>query len=323
MKANLRSSNCVLFSIILPTYKVFFLQECIDSILAQTYKNFELIIVNDGSPHDIDAVINLYSDSRIFYYKRENGLGAKHLVDNWNDCLQYVTGDYIINMGDDDCLLPNCLQGYIDLLEKYPNLDIYHTRTQIIDETGSVIGLQPEAPIYESVYSFMWSVWFGGRLTFIGDFLFKADSLKKNGGFYNIPYAWHSDRISAYIMAKKKGIANTNVCGFQFRKSTHEISSNTTITNEKILLWPIIREWYIDFFSYVPQKAEDKKKHILLKRKLDIFIENSILVDIDSDLYSNKWHILKWIINKRKFQLSMRVIAISFYNFLIKLFRYG
>ena len=80
----------IFFSIIIPVYKPQFLKECIDSILAQTYRNFELILVNDGSPYDIDSIVGQYQDSRIEYHKREKGYGAVRLVDNWNDCLKYV-----------------------------------------------------------------------------------------------------------------------------------------------------------------------------------------------------------------------------------------
>lgn len=80
------------FSIIVPCYKDLFLDECINSILAQTYDNFELILVNDGSPYDLDKIIESYRDDRIRYYKREKGLGAKRLVENWNDCVKYAIG---------------------------------------------------------------------------------------------------------------------------------------------------------------------------------------------------------------------------------------
>lgn len=56
------------FSITIPAYKAKFLKECIDSILSQTYNDFELIIVNDASPEYLDSIINGYSDSRIRYY---------------------------------------------------------------------------------------------------------------------------------------------------------------------------------------------------------------------------------------------------------------
>lgn len=53
------------FTIAIPAYKRTFLKECIDSILAQTYKDFELIIINDASPEDLDSVVECYKDSRI------------------------------------------------------------------------------------------------------------------------------------------------------------------------------------------------------------------------------------------------------------------
>ena len=147
------------FSILVPAYKDLFLKECIDSILSQTYADFELIIANDCSPFDIDGIVSQYTDDRIIYYKNERRFGAVELVKNWNQCLAHANGDYVICMGDDDKLLPNCLSDYVDLIKKYPNLDLYHMRTQVIDENSNIINIQEDRPDRESVYSIIWHYW--------------------------------------------------------------------------------------------------------------------------------------------------------------------
>ena len=86
----------VKFSISIPAFKRRFLKECIDSILSQTCHDFELIIVNDASPEDLHSVVRQYSDSRIYYYVNEKNCGAVNVVDNWNKCLEYAKGDFII-----------------------------------------------------------------------------------------------------------------------------------------------------------------------------------------------------------------------------------
>lgn len=62
------------FSITIPAFKAKFLKECIDSVLSQTYKNFEVIIVNDASPEDLTSIVNQYDDPRIRYFINEKKL---------------------------------------------------------------------------------------------------------------------------------------------------------------------------------------------------------------------------------------------------------
>ena len=188
------------FSITIPAYKAKYLRECIESILSQTYSDFELIIVNDASPENLTSIIETFNDSRIKYFINTKNCGAVNVVDNWNKCLAYAKGDYIICMGDDDKLLPTCLEEYDKLINKFPDLGVYHAWTQIIDENSNIVRLQEMRPEFESVYSMMWGRW-SGRIQFIGDFLFNRKRLIKNGGFYKLPLAWSSDDISAYIAA--------------------------------------------------------------------------------------------------------------------------
>jgi DNA-binding CsgD family transcriptional regulator len=109
------------------------------------------VIVNDASPYDLDSIVNQYTDPRIRYFKNENNCGAKNVVDNWNICLGYATGEYLICMGDDDKLTPRCLQDYVDLIEKYPELDLYHARSEIIDDDSNLVCILEERPEWKVV----------------------------------------------------------------------------------------------------------------------------------------------------------------------------
>ena len=97
------------FSVTIPAYKSKYLEECISSVLSQSYQNFELIIVNDASPEDLNSIITSFEDNRIRYYVNNTNCGSVDVVDNWNKCLSLSKGQFLICMGDDDKLLPNCL----------------------------------------------------------------------------------------------------------------------------------------------------------------------------------------------------------------------
>lgn len=214
------------FSITIPAYKQRYLYEAIESCLAQTYKDFELIIVDDASPEDLKSVVDRFQDSRIRYYRNEKNCGALHVVDNWNICLGYTKGDYVICMGDDDRLLPNCLEEYSKLIDKYPDLDIYHGMTEVIDENGNVTNMQEARPEREGMYSMISGRLRNSRLQYIGDWLFKRTALEQFNGYVNMPMAWGSDDLTAYTIAKNKGVANTQIPVFQYRISSLTISNS-------------------------------------------------------------------------------------------------
>lgn len=214
------------FSITIPAYKQKYLYEAIESCLAQTFKDFELIIVDDASPEDLKSVVDRCQDFRIRYYRNEKNCGALHVVDNWNICLGYTKGDYVICMGDDDRLLPNCLEEYSKLIDKYPDLDIYHGMTEIIDENGNVTNMQEARPEREGMYSMISGRLRNSRLQYIGDWLFKRTTLEQLNGYVNMPMAWGSDDLTAYTIAKNKGVANTQIPVFQYRISSLTISNS-------------------------------------------------------------------------------------------------
>ena len=299
------SETNIKFSIAIPAYKKKFLKECIDSILSQTYQNFEIVIVNDNSPEDLDSVIYLYNHNKIRYYKNKVGYGSYNVVGNWNKCLEYATGDYIICMGDDDKLLPYCLEQYAKLIDKYPTLDIYHTRAEIINEKSQVIDLQEPRPEYESVYSSIWYRW-NGRKQFIGDFLFKTDYLRLNGGFYNLPTGCCSDEISVWIAAEKKGIANTLNFGFQYRDNSQTISRNQQNMRDKIQAFKIVKEWYKSFLiRNIPNNHIDEIYRNNIAKNLDGYIYQYYIYCTKVDINQKGIKSIPfWIKNRKQYNLN-------------------
>ena len=217
------------FSILIPTYKEKYLKDCLDSILSQTYVDYEVIIVNDASPYNIESIIKQFCDSRIQYYKNDIGFGALNVVENWNKCLSYASGDYVICMGDDDMLHPKCLELYHNCILSNPEYEVYHVRTEVINDNGNTINIQEARPEEESLYSMLWHKLTNKRIQFIGDFCFKTASLKKRGGFYSLPYACFSDDLSIYMAAKENGIRNINELGFMYRANSLTITNNQNL----------------------------------------------------------------------------------------------
>jgi glycosyltransferase involved in cell wall biosynthesis len=105
-------------SVVVPIYKVEkYLNRCIDSILSQTYKNIEVILVNDGSPDRCGSIAEEYAatDPRIKVIHKENG----GLSDARNAGMQYVTGNYTMFVDSDDWLEVNAIELLITTCKRH------------------------------------------------------------------------------------------------------------------------------------------------------------------------------------------------------------
>lgn len=120
-----------LISVILPAYNAEkYLQKAIDSILAQTYANFELLVINDGSTDRTEEIVLSYSDPRIRYIKNEENL---KLIKTLNKGIDLARGTYIARMDADDISLPDRLEKELDFMEKHPDISacsskVYHLK---------------------------------------------------------------------------------------------------------------------------------------------------------------------------------------------------
>ncbi len=124
-------------SIILPVYNVEkYIVKSIQSVLAQTYTNFELLIIDDGSPDNSIALAKQFKDTRIKIFQKKNG----GLSDARNYGLERAEGEYIYFMDSDDWIEPDLLEDNIKLLKKQgANVVVFGYWQDDEDKAGQLI----------------------------------------------------------------------------------------------------------------------------------------------------------------------------------------
>lgn len=111
-----------------------FIRSAVDSILAQTFQNFELIILNDGSTDSTQSIIEAYSDPRIRIINKENSGVASTL----NLGLEKARGEFIWRHDADDVSLPKKLERQMNFLESHPEFILCATQIAFMTERGKV-----------------------------------------------------------------------------------------------------------------------------------------------------------------------------------------
>lgn len=112
-----------------------YLRKAIDSILNQTFKDFEFLIVNDGSTDKTAEILQFYHDPRIKIINNEKNIG---LTKSLNKGLKLVKGEYIARMDADDVSISERLQKQVNMLERKPDLGMVGTWYCVVDEKDNI-----------------------------------------------------------------------------------------------------------------------------------------------------------------------------------------
>ncbi|MDP8299694.1 MAG: glycosyltransferase [Candidatus Tantalella remota] len=114
----------ILFSVVIPTYdRERFLKKCVDSVLAQTYTRFEVIIVDDGSRDGTKDLIASYDDNKILYTRQDN----KGVSRARNKGLELAKGDFVAFLDSDDWWSVKKLERSLQYILDFPDINIFHT----------------------------------------------------------------------------------------------------------------------------------------------------------------------------------------------------
>ena len=124
-------------SVVIPAYNCGrLIGQTISSILAQTYSNFELLIIDDGSTDNTRAVIQSFNDERVKYFYQENHGGPSRAR---NKGIEESTGDYIFIFDSDDLMRNEKIELSVKAMEENPDADILFTRFSLVDEENKIL----------------------------------------------------------------------------------------------------------------------------------------------------------------------------------------
>lgn len=241
-----------LFSFVMPAYKAEFINESIDSILGQTCHDLELIIVDDCSPEPVGEIVKGYTDRRLAYYRNEQNLGGKDLVAQWNKCLEYAKGEWVILATDDDIYAPTFLETFMRQHEDHPEADLFRARIGLIDENGRITDIERCQEEYVSPVHFFYEINTGMKGG-VPQHIFRREKLVRNGGFVSFPKAWASDDATA-IMLSGNGVLFSQKPLVFFRYSGQNISTKGRYAEEKVIARIRYSNWVMDF---VPENTSN------------------------------------------------------------------
>lgn len=132
------------FSIVLPVYNgEKYLRQSIASVLSQSFRDFELVIWNDGSSDSSAEIVAQYCDPRIRYYQSESNRG---IFPTLNLAIKKAEGLWVRLWTQDDLMKPACLQTEAEFITRHDEISMYTCTGDFINEAGEVFGLYRDQP---------------------------------------------------------------------------------------------------------------------------------------------------------------------------------
>lgn len=294
-----------MISVIMSTYKEDerLLRESIESILNQTYRDFEYIIILDYPDNDVHkSVIEEYAlkDDRIHFYINEKNMG---LTDSLNRGLSLCHGEYIARMDADDISLPDRLERQMKYLEKN-RYDLIGGITEMINENGSLLYSIKSVPtdpkkINKALrYSqcIAHPTWLGRKEVF-----------EKNAGYRHMPLCEDYD-FTLRAVLNGFVVSNLNEAVLKYRMTSNSISRSNLF--EQYLYMSYITNEYknkgiasVDkAYAYVQQHLNEKdsdkylKANVIFNRMLQEMSDKQLLPFIKDGfclLFSSKYYLNK------------------------------
>ncbi len=291
-----------IISVVMPVYNgEKYLKEAIDSILNQTFTDFEFIILNDGSTDGTEEIILSYDDPRIVYVKNEENL---QIVKTLNKGITLAKGKYIARMDADDISLPTRFEKQVEYMERHPEVGVCGTW---IEKFGHKTAIDRYSSDHQRIKV---ELLFNSAIA-------HPSAIMKKALFDELEYEQKYEKAEDYALwiraSNKYRLSNINSVLLKYRIHTSQTQKNVQIKKANAIraeqlssFGDIIGPNEIDIlnmlatYSYVlPIEIRAFRKKILLLNKNKIFFNDKLLKE---EIGKRYW----WMLNANT-KLGLRV----------------
>lgn len=166
-----------LVSVIIPTYnRAEYLKQAIESVLAQTYAHFELLILDNCSTDHTSEIVNRFSDLRIKYIRHQCNI---RVLANWSYGIYWAQGEYLCILGDDDWYSPTFISSRINAFSKFENIVAVFSAYDICNSIGEIQRTLPLSFTDDCVLSGNKLMEYAVSGWFIGATLYKREIIQR------------------------------------------------------------------------------------------------------------------------------------------------
>lgn len=216
-----------------------YLQESIESILNQSFQNFELVIVDDGSNQETEEIIAKYHDPRILKIRFEKNCGPALAR---NVALEYSTGKYIAIMDSDDVSMPNRFELQSNYLDEHQDIAILGTRTiRVIEKLDNILD-KPDHPLDDGLIKASLILMNGSAMVHPSTMM-RRDFLQKNRLFY--PIRKVSEDHGLWVDALGVGAKFSNLKDRCLIKRKHKNNISITLANSNEPFKTALKQKYL------------------------------------------------------------------------------
>ncbi|OUP73979.1 hypothetical protein B5F09_10935 [Erysipelatoclostridium sp. An173] len=316
-------------SIVMPNYNgAQYIKESIDSVLNQTYKDYELIIIDDCSTDNSKEIINSFSDSRIIKIFSEKN---RHVAYTANLGFKSAKGEYIARIDSDDVWENDKLEKQVKYMDENPECGACFTRVNIIDENSKKANEKyPDIDFLfnheENKSSKEWIHYFfeKGNCLCNPSALIRTNILDKVGRNYNVACVpaqdfdmWVRLVIKAPIYILEERLTNYRWTNSEDKISGNDASSEIAFYNIHTLIRKNIFDYMTD--QEFKEYFSDFFKNSNSSSKIELEIEKALILLRFSDISSMRWLALEKFEKLLKYPECVEVLETK-YNFNLKEF---
>ena len=177
-------ANLPLVSIAIPTYNRAdtLLKDSINSALKQTYQNIEILVSDNCSTDDTEAVVKGFNDKRIRYFKQIENIGA---IPNSNYCLDQAKGVYFTQLHDDNLMDAEFIEICMEAVNFSSEIGVIRAGTRQIDTEGNILNEYPNMAKGLSTDDYFRAIISGKTVSYLCSTLFLTEKVQELGGFHS------------------------------------------------------------------------------------------------------------------------------------------